>query len=426
MAAEAQFTVDVTVPMDYGQFYLRTGVDEMSNLDAAPLVDVALAGDGIAQDGPTVVVVCREDFVAEMPVRVELWSGQPASDPTRWLDAFEVSLEVSGAGLRYDSCTMGGAELPVPPGKYRTRILGTGPTDELGMRWLLQLWPETTPSQPVRLHTGAGAPTIASRSATAPSSSVASAIPPVQVELPIRLQIDPAFELSWSALSYDELHRVQVTSVQWQVRSDPRRSVAVIVINNCPELPVDGRLRRVEQHAGIAMRASRMAGGGHCLEFALDGQCVRIEGPTANVVGVWADRLHVQPTTLPQLRPLQWVPHGYRANGASRTTTPGGDHDAWELQSTDHPTHVDIGVTVLPTKELWETDSFDRSTVTAYTSERTPGVQGDFYQDTVWTQRSIRIVGPLAAVANCYEDAPTVSDGARHAATEVLAAVDLS
>jgi hypothetical protein len=159
---------DLTVRLDYGQFWL-VGVrlpEPDADADATMrLIEEAINDQGIAStEGNEMVVVFsphQNNFA--MPLRVEVWPAEPPSDLDDWQDAFLTGLVVGPDGLDYESPTMEGASVPVPPGRYAVRITGRGfvnrgwpgsttPGDE----WLLQLWPEDGAIRPRRLRYWAG------------------------------------------------------------------------------------------------------------------------------------------------------------------------------------------------------------------------------------------------------------------------------
>jgi hypothetical protein len=95
---------------------------------------------------------------APAQVRVELSPLEPPDDLDEWQEAFLAGLLVGDGGLVYETPTLEGATVPVPPGRYAVRIAGRGflnrgwpgsttPGDE----WRIQLWPASTPIRPRRL-----------------------------------------------------------------------------------------------------------------------------------------------------------------------------------------------------------------------------------------------------------------------------------
>jgi hypothetical protein len=144
---------DLTVGMDYGSFVLRGSAEAMEDADDEALFDVATAGDGVAADGSTILVLCRHQNNFAMPLRVEVWDREPDDDVVGWDDAFEAGLEVGADGeLWYESPTLPPVHCVVPPGTYRVRVAGRGihtagwpGSTTPGDSWRVQLWPATGP-----------------------------------------------------------------------------------------------------------------------------------------------------------------------------------------------------------------------------------------------------------------------------------------
>jgi hypothetical protein len=163
--------LELTVALDYGQFYLigrrvqhPSGEDPMLQL-----LDTAINGVGIASsEGNEVVVVLsphQNNFA--MGLRVELWATQPPDDLDDWQEAFLTGLVVGEEGLAYESPTLAGETIPVPPGRYAARVAGRGflnrgwpGSTTPGDAWRVQLWPASGPIPARRLRTWSGpAPT---------------------------------------------------------------------------------------------------------------------------------------------------------------------------------------------------------------------------------------------------------------------------
>jgi hypothetical protein len=162
---------DLTVALDYGQFYLVSlpGQRDLSEV-ILQVAENAIHGQGIASTaGNEVVVVTsphQNNFA--MRLRVEVWSTEPPTDLDDWQEAFLTGLVVGEGGLFYESPTLPGETIPVPPGRYAARITGRGfvrrgwpGSTTPGDAWRLQLWPATRPIPARRLRswTGPGATT---------------------------------------------------------------------------------------------------------------------------------------------------------------------------------------------------------------------------------------------------------------------------
>lgn len=143
---------------DHGQFYLYT--DTWEEVDVVGTVERAITSDGIAQDGPLLVVLSPHQNNFAVALRVERWSATPPDDLRSWQEAFTASIDVDTFGLLYESTTtVQNLELEIPPGQYCVLITGRGfvrrgwpgsttPGDE----WRLRLWPrDADPREPARL-----------------------------------------------------------------------------------------------------------------------------------------------------------------------------------------------------------------------------------------------------------------------------------
>jgi hypothetical protein len=159
--------LELTVALDYGQFYLvGRRVQHPSDADLTlQLLDTAIDGPGIASSGSNEVVVVlsphQNNFA--MRLRVERWAAQPPDDLEDWQEAFLTGRLVGQEGLAYESPTMEGATIPVPPGRYAARIAGRGFVNRgwpgsttPGDAWRVQLWPASGPIPARRLRSWSG------------------------------------------------------------------------------------------------------------------------------------------------------------------------------------------------------------------------------------------------------------------------------
>jgi hypothetical protein len=110
-----------------------------------------------------VVVLSPHQNNFAMPLRIEVWPSEPPDDLDAWQEAFLAGLLVGPDGLHYESPTMEGTTIPVPPGRYAARITGRGFVNQgwpgsttPGDQWRVQLWPAAGPTSPRRLRTWAG------------------------------------------------------------------------------------------------------------------------------------------------------------------------------------------------------------------------------------------------------------------------------
>jgi hypothetical protein len=164
MANELIRSYDLTVAMDYGQFTLHGGEAALEDADFAALLDQAHAGDGVASDGSTLLVLSPHQNNFAMPVRIEVHRIQPPDDLELWDEGFEARLEVDADGeLLYASPTCGVARCAVMPGRYGVRVTGRGilargwpGSTKPGDSWRVQLWPIGTRPAIRRLRSWSG------------------------------------------------------------------------------------------------------------------------------------------------------------------------------------------------------------------------------------------------------------------------------
>ena len=154
---------DLTVRLEYGQFSLTgTYSPDAFPPDLLRLLEDAIQGEGIAstEGNESVVVLSPHQNNFAMPLRVELWPAEPPDDLDDWQEAFLAGLLVdpAGIGMIYESPTMEGTTVPVPPGRYTVRIVGRGfvnygwpGSTEPGDEWRVQLWPTSATPRPRRL-----------------------------------------------------------------------------------------------------------------------------------------------------------------------------------------------------------------------------------------------------------------------------------
>jgi hypothetical protein len=161
---------DLTVALDYGQFYLYGtpgpyGDAHTGDVDMVDLVQQAIERDGIAQRHGVVVVLSPHQNNFAMRLRVEVWSAEPPDDLDAWQEGFEASLMVGDGRLFYESPTLGGRTITVPPDAYAARITGRGfvargwpGSTKPGDEWRVQLWPSAAKEPPRRLRAWAAPP----------------------------------------------------------------------------------------------------------------------------------------------------------------------------------------------------------------------------------------------------------------------------
>jgi hypothetical protein len=158
--------LELTVALDYGQFYLTGQVSQDEDADVLlQLLEVAIEGEGIAssEGNELVVVLSPHQNNFDMRLRVERWAARPPDDLDDWQEAFLTGLVVGEDGLTYESPTMESETIPVPPGRYAARIAGRGFVNRgwpgsttPGDAWRVQLWPASGPIPARRLRSWPG------------------------------------------------------------------------------------------------------------------------------------------------------------------------------------------------------------------------------------------------------------------------------
>ena len=108
--------------MDHGQFYLRGGEADPSEL---ALLERAMAVQPSAGDGSTVVVLSPHQNNFEMPIDIEVFGTRPHGDEAGWQQVCEERIEIGPDGrLQIDSTPMSSDQSSVPPGRKRVQIAG--------------------------------------------------------------------------------------------------------------------------------------------------------------------------------------------------------------------------------------------------------------------------------------------------------------
>jgi hypothetical protein len=151
---------DLVVAADHGQIYIYSTATQPEAEDGNPYLD-ALA-DGTDSDRFVGVVPGMIDLMTpgqwnwQTPMRLEVWSAEPAADTNAWDHEVDVDLDVPDGNLNFEA-SGGGAEVSaeVPPGYYRVRVSGKGFTElghegvEGGDSYRLRLWPASGPAAPL-------------------------------------------------------------------------------------------------------------------------------------------------------------------------------------------------------------------------------------------------------------------------------------
>jgi hypothetical protein len=146
---------EAVVAMDYHQLVFSGRDHGTEGVDLAALLDQAYAGQRIAGQGDVLLILSPHQSNFAMPLRIELWQQPPPADLDGWQEVFEAPLDITDAGLTYESPTMTDRWWNVPEGHYVARISGRGFVAHAwtgsGESWLVQLWPGTAEVEPRRL-----------------------------------------------------------------------------------------------------------------------------------------------------------------------------------------------------------------------------------------------------------------------------------
>ena len=158
--------LELTVALDYGQFYLLSWPVQDDHIDLiAQVAEAAIKRQGIAtsERNEVVAVISPHQNNFAMRLRIEVWAAEPPDDLDDWQEAFGTGLVAGERGLRYESPTVAWETIAVPPGRYAARITGRGfvqrgwpGSTKPGDRWRVQLWPAAKPMPARRLRAWAG------------------------------------------------------------------------------------------------------------------------------------------------------------------------------------------------------------------------------------------------------------------------------
>jgi hypothetical protein len=146
---------EAVVTMDYSQLVFSGRDYGTEGVDLLTLLDQAYAGQRIAGQTDVLLVLSPHQSNFEMPLRIEIWQQPPPDDLDDWQEVFEAPLDITDAGLTYESPTMNPQWWDVPEGRYATRISGRGFVAHAwtgsGESWRVQLWPRIDAIEPHRL-----------------------------------------------------------------------------------------------------------------------------------------------------------------------------------------------------------------------------------------------------------------------------------
>jgi hypothetical protein len=158
--------VELTVDLDYGQFYLLSWPVQNEHVDLVwQVAEAAIKRQGIAtsERNEIVAVISPHQMNFAMRLRIEVWAAEPPDDLDDWQEAFLTGLVAGERGLRYESPTAAWETISVPPGRYAARITGRGfvqrgwpGSTTPGDAWRVQLWPATVPMPARRLRSWNG------------------------------------------------------------------------------------------------------------------------------------------------------------------------------------------------------------------------------------------------------------------------------
>jgi hypothetical protein len=148
---------DLVVEADYGQIYVWSEasgyfsdaeIDQDNPPELMALNDAVESGRFVGTCSGLIDIVVPGQWNFETPVRLEIWSGEPADDRDDWDHEVDVDFDVPAGDVSFQA-SGGGRTIPagIPAGGYRVRVSGRGFT-ELGYAgadgedsYRLRLWP---------------------------------------------------------------------------------------------------------------------------------------------------------------------------------------------------------------------------------------------------------------------------------------------
>lgn len=165
---------ELTLAIDYGQFWICGSGFAEEGSDTFELLTDALNAPPSSSDGRTVVVLSPHQNNFATAVTVETWSARPPVDTGDWEQVSEEPLVVGDDGIvRLGSPTLGTIECPASAGDQLVEVSGRGfvnygwpGSTEPGDVWRLRLWPSLGDApRPAVLWTLPGFGTYGERSA---------------------------------------------------------------------------------------------------------------------------------------------------------------------------------------------------------------------------------------------------------------------
>jgi hypothetical protein len=122
--------IELEIAIDYGQVYiLDLSAEEDLGSDAAldSLDDAHKSGRYVGVAGRIVDFTMPVQYNFTAPMRVEIWTAEPADDSANWDHLVDVDLDLPTGKLCFEAS--GGGEpitCEVPAGPYRARVAGRG------------------------------------------------------------------------------------------------------------------------------------------------------------------------------------------------------------------------------------------------------------------------------------------------------------
>lgn len=151
----ADLIFELTVPIGYSQILIFGDEEADPDCLEVALEDGYDSGRYVGVAPGVIDLITPGQWNSGVPVRIEVWPGEPEADTERWQHEVDVDLDVPCGKL----VLMPGGDTSeyvqeIPAGSYRVRISGAGFT-ELGDggadgddHYRIRLWPRTAVAEP--------------------------------------------------------------------------------------------------------------------------------------------------------------------------------------------------------------------------------------------------------------------------------------
>jgi hypothetical protein len=153
---------DLIVRADYGQIYIESSATEdddgWGDLDPynAALDDATESGRFVGVRPGLIDLLTPGQWNFQTPMRLEIWSAEPADDRDEWDHEVDGDLDVPDGWISFAASGGGYPErMEIPSGDYRVRVSGRGFTQvgragaEGDDSYRLRLWPRDRATAPV-------------------------------------------------------------------------------------------------------------------------------------------------------------------------------------------------------------------------------------------------------------------------------------